>query len=285
MAQLRIDLRDLSRLPFLTYSQPPKEVGIFSRSSDKIFCDERNLKYYSEPVNVDLDLDQGFPEKLVLWKDDPHMHDLDHILKWIKWNQRNNPSLLSDVAFVARRAHLNKVACTPYDDKGWKLAVTKLNGTWYISNAKQQRNENLSVEEKKNLYRGHRMEQYLAADEPGGEPNTDAVIDLNEGFYTVVKSTLNARARHRLLFSAEVDARMPDPELSPPACYVEIKTNKNSWLHNQKLQKCWVQSYLVGVPKIVFGFHDNGKVNSTKHFRTEDIPSIVAEGYIFGREL
>ncbi|XP_066282569.1 decapping and exoribonuclease protein-like [Branchiostoma lanceolatum] len=275
MEKLRTDRRGYLG-PFPNYSQP-EEVGIFSLTQDGFFSDGRNLKYYVEPADrqhVHLDLNHGFPQKLVDWNDEGG--DLDHILKWIVEAQRVNPSLLSGVDFVTLRGHLSKVTCTPYK-RGWKLAVTKFNGTWYISHVHEQWHEN-----RQGNYWGHKMEQYLTADKARGEPNTDAMVDLNEAFYTVVTSRLNA---HSLLFSAEVDARLPDDTLPPPARYVEIKTNKTPCTQNEernfyrKLQTCWVQSYLVGVPEIVFGFRDNkGVVRSVESFRTRDIPGKVEYG-------
>ncbi|CAH1261711.1 DXO [Branchiostoma lanceolatum] len=192
--------------PLPNYSQP-KEVGVFSLTSDGFFSDGRNLKYYVEPADrqhVHLDLNHGFPKKLVDWNDEGG--DLDHILKWIVEAQRVNPSLLSGVDFVTLRGHLSKVTCTPYK-RGWKLAVTKFNGTWYISQVHEQWHEN-----RQGNYWGHKMEQYLTA---------------------------------------------------------------GDW----KLQTCWVQSYLVGVPEIVFGFRDNkGVVRSVESFRTRDIPGKVEYG-------
>ncbi|KAI8491069.1 hypothetical protein Bbelb_311100 [Branchiostoma belcheri] len=119
----------------------------------------------------------------------------------------------------------------------------------------------------------------VSPDTPDGEPNTDAVVDLNEAFYTVVTSQLNS---HSLLFSAEIDGRVTDLTVPPPTCYVEMKTNKS--LRNlqdksnlyRKLQTCWVQSFLVGVPKIVFGFRDDKRVvGNVECYSTSDIPGMA----------
>eukprot|EP00058_Branchiostoma_floridae_P026673 XP_002612164.1 hypothetical protein BRAFLDRAFT_88903 [Branchiostoma floridae] len=193
MEVLSTERRYLSE-QFPNYSQP-KEVGIFSLTSKGFFSDGRNLKYYREPKNmqnVHLDLNQGFPEKFVDWKGEGG--DLDHILKWITEAKRKNPS------------------------RGWKLAVTKFNGTWYISHVPEQWND----DPRTNCW-GHKFEQYMTADTAEGEPNIEGKVDLNETFYTVVTSKLNS---HSLLFSAEVDGRVPDDKVSPPTRYVEMKTNK-----------------------------------------------------------
>ena len=63
--------------------------------------------------------------------------------------------------------------------------------------------------------------------------------------------------------------------------FVELKTSaviKHSRQQNKftrfKLMKFWIQSFLVGVPKIVCGFHDNGILVKNESFETLRIPSL-----------
>ncbi|XP_035686728.1 decapping and exoribonuclease protein-like [Branchiostoma floridae] len=234
----------------------PKQLGTFSVTSDGFFNDDRNLRSYKPVADRGrLDLDKGYDAKFVDYKDEEDDGDLDNILKWIK---SQDPNVLAGVEFVTRRAILTKVMRGQW----WKLAVTKFNGIWYISTTavhEQKTGKQPSAEkqkgDKRKLYWGHKFEQYMTgcADSPEGEPNT---VDLNEGFYTVVKYKLKS---HSLLFSAEVDA------IGETGSYVEFKTfaipqkKDVDQEVNTKFKNCWVQSYLAGVDEIVFGIRRDDK--------------------------
>src|SRR5438045_6495492 len=72
----------------------------------------------------------------------------------------------------------------------------------------------------------------------------------------------------------------------PPPCtkinWVELKTSadpqseRDTLAFERKLMKFWIQSFLLGVPKIIVGFRDqNGILVSTEEMETERIPVMV----------
>ena len=65
-------------------------------------------------------------------------------------------------------------------------------------------------------------------------------------------------------------------ELKTSAC---IENDKDALKFERKLQKFWIQSFLLGVPKIVVGFRDKtGILRSLEDLETSKIPSVVKNG-------
>ena len=67
-----------------------------------------------------------------------------------------------------------------------------------------------------------------------------------------------------------------------PINWVELKTSaeieydKDVLKYERKLLKFWIQSFLLGVPKIIVGFRDrNGILRRLEEMETKDIPGLV----------
>jgi len=97
-------------------------------------------------------------------------------------------------------------------------------------------------------------------------PNTSSPVNNKEQFCTVVRSKLG---NHRLLFAGETDC------IDSSKHFVELKTQhefdtarqKENFLRFKSL-KWWIQSFLVGIDKIIVGYRDdNGFVR-----RVEPMP-------------
>lgn len=70
-----------------------------------------------------------------------------------------------------------------------------------------------------------------------------------------------------------------------PINWVELKTsaqirhNRDRDKFERKLCKFWIQSFLLGVPKIIVGFRDqNGILQQLQDFDVPAIPDLVAAG-------
>ncbi|XP_015242524.1 PREDICTED: decapping and exoribonuclease protein [Cyprinodon variegatus] len=277
---------------FPLYKQPV-EVGCFSLDSQRrFFNDNRQMRYYVEPDrNPNFDLRDGYRERYVK-RDENVKEKLDHILRWIVANKSKlkKTSCPLDFDFVTWRGHLTKLLTTPYETKeGWMLAVTRFNGTLYISEVETEaaRRERLNRPEwnKEMMYWGYKFEQYMCADNPKSAPDPGGVVNTNEAFCTVVQTRLTD---HKLLFSGEVDCRVRDPDApAAPACYVELKTSaeictpkQQSNFHRFKLLKWWAQSFLPGVPRVVAGFRDqDGIVVSVETFQISKISQLIKNEY------
>ncbi|XP_047213349.1 decapping and exoribonuclease protein [Girardinichthys multiradiatus] len=289
--------REAYERAFPLYKQPV-EVGCFSLDSQRrFFNDSRQMRYYVEPDrSPNFDLSDGYRGRYVK-RDENVKEKLDHILRWIVANRSKLKSKLSpdascllDFDFVTWRGHLTKLLTTPYEtSEGWLLAVTRFNGTLYISEveteAAHRERENRPERNQEMMYWGYKFEQYMCADKTYSEPDPSGVVNTNEAFCTVVQTRLTD---HKLLFSGEVDCRDKDPDAPPPpACYVELKTSaeictpkQRSNFHRFKLLKWWAQSFLPGVPRVVAGFRDHdGIVVSVETFQISKISQLIKNEY------
>lgn len=58
----------------------------------------------------------------------------------------------------------------------------------------------------------------------------------------------------------------------------EIRTQKDEFRFERKLHKFWIQSFLLGVPRIIVGFRSNdaeGRLLRVQEFETTKIPAMV----------
>ncbi|KAM6905277.1 decapping and exoribonuclease protein [Xenentodon cancila] len=289
--------KELYEKDFPLYRQPV-EVGCFSLDTRRrFFNDTRQMRYYVEPGrNPNFDLRDGYRDRYTK-RDESVKEKLDHILRWIVANRSKLKSRAAtsssgalDADFVTWRGHLTKLLTTPYETReGWLLAVTKFNGTIYISEVETEAagldRENRTERLHEMMYWGYKFEQYICADDIHSSPDPSGVVNTNEAFCTVVQTRL---ADHKLLFSGEVDCRDKDPNAPPPpACYVELKTSaeictpkQRSNFHRFKLLKWWAQSFLPGVPRIVAGFKDHdGVVVSVETFLVSKISQLIKNEY------
>jgi len=131
---------------------------------------------------------------------------------------------------------------------------------------------------------GYKFEQYMTSDTPSSAPNLSAPVNEKEEYCIILKGRLNS---HTFLYGAEVDGKDPDclknhtPESTKS--YIELKTSRIITSDRQnrnfcrfKLLKWWLQSFLIGIPKIICGFrNDHGIVKNLTLFPVNDIPKMA----------
>lgn len=76
----------------------------------------------------------------------------------------------------------------------------------------------------------------------------------------------------------------PPPSSSDPINWVELKTaetplsDRDIFKYERKLLKFWIQSFLLGVPKIIVGFRSkDGILESLEDLETEKVPRMVKQ--------
>lgn len=116
------------------------------------------------------------------------------------------------------------------------------------------------------------------------ETRENMVVNNYAQYCSVVKTGIG---KARMLIGGEVDALWdckPDNR-DDPINWVELKTSaeiandKDTLKYERKLLKFWIQSFLLGVPKIIVGFRSqNGILQRFEELETKNIPGMVKRG-------
>ncbi|KAL9601856.1 MAG: hypothetical protein Q9219_002208 [cf. Caloplaca sp. 3 TL-2023] len=113
------------------------------------------------------------------------------------------------------------------------------------------------------------------------EGREDMIVNNNAQYCSVVKTGIGTS---KLILGGEVDAiwDIKPPDLSHPINWVELKTaatpnsDRDLLKYERKLLKFWIQSFLLGVPRIIVGFRSReGVLQSLKELETARIPGMV----------
>ncbi|CAG8575126.1 9954_t:CDS:2 [Ambispora leptoticha] len=274
-----------------TYKQPV-EITSFSYDSDKVLhMDDRQLRYYYPPnLAEEADLTKGYdtyiPKENAREPIDALLDALFH------HQQKTGEKAISGADVVSWRGIFTKILCTPFTrNEPWELGATLWNE--HDTDLSMAQANAITPRHKEMMYWGYRFETICTVPKPPNEIKSSDDPDLinrklelvnpNIQYCSVAKTTLG---RTRLIMGAEVDCSndvKPPPPQNPVGSYVELKTSKviqkekdQFTFERFKLLKCWAQSFLIGTPKIVFGFrNETGILQSIREFKTLEIPRIV----------
>ena len=170
--------------------------------------------------------------------------------------------------FVTYRNNLNKLLATmhcPNDD--WCIGVKRLaDQRWLLRVRDTPRRREESDAQRLMSYFGYRFEALCTGH--------DGTIDANDEYVGLFNCKLGD---HRLAVAAEIDC------VDDSGAYVELKTNKLlaskrlvGTFERFKMFKFWVQSYLVGTPKVIVGFRDEDELRKVQAFDTLALPGLAA---------
>ena len=247
----------------------PLEVGWWSRIDGEQHFDKRALRRYSAP-RLPASLSSGFTDFVPKRDDKANAEQclLDAVERYAEQTSKAH--------FVTYRNNLNKLLATlhcPNDD--WCIGVKRLaDQRWLLSvrDTRRRRDEELSQSDAQRLmsYFGYRFEALCT----GHDPSTP--IDANDEYVGLFNCKLGD---HRLAVAAEIDC------VDDSGGYVELKTNKLlaskrlvGTFERFKMFKFWVQSYLVGTPRVIVGFRDEVELRKLQSFDTLELPGLAAAG-------
>ncbi|KAI4148682.1 MAG: hypothetical protein LQ340_004990 [Diploschistes diacapsis] len=113
------------------------------------------------------------------------------------------------------------------------------------------------------------------------ESREDQIVDNHAQYCSVVRTGMGAV---KMIIGGEVDAvwgQKPEDK-DKPIDWVELKTSaciendKDMLKYERKLQKFWIQSFLLGVPRIIVGFRTRrGILHHIEELETKNIPGFV----------
>ncbi|KAL8861374.1 MAG: hypothetical protein Q9178_002246 [Gyalolechia marmorata] len=113
------------------------------------------------------------------------------------------------------------------------------------------------------------------------ENREDLVVNNHAQYCSVVRTGIG---KSKLILGGEVDALWDakPSRVDDPINWVELKTaatplsDRDVLKYERKLLKFWIQSFLLGVPKIIVGFRSkDGILQSLEELETNQIPKLV----------
>ncbi|KAL8700190.1 MAG: hypothetical protein Q9201_005586 [Fulgogasparrea decipioides] len=271
----------------------PREIAYFSYDENHDFhLDERSLRYYYTP-RIGADLSKGFDTFEQL--DDTVDDHLDSLLETIiDLERRTGTKCQAD--FVTWRGMMTKNMAIPFD------MFSGIKGTIFIEENHAHKVESRKAQHQQTSqpgapsqdlmsYWGYKFETLSLL--PGTwdetsreyiESREDLVVNNHAQYCSVVKTGI---AKSRLILGGEVDAVWdikPTSTSTDPINWVELKTaatplsDRDMLKYERKLLKFWIQSFLLGVPKIIVGFRSReGVLESLEELETEKLPRMVKQ--------
>ena len=116
------------------------------------------------------------------------------------------------------------------------------------------------------------------------ESREDMIVNNYAQYCSVVKTGIG---KAKMVLGGEVDAVWDCKPVNKdqPINWVELKTfaeitnDRDILKYERKLLKFWIQSFLLGVPKIIVGFRSKmGILQRVEELETKDIPGMVKRG-------
>ncbi|KAL8869619.1 MAG: hypothetical protein Q9174_004138 [Haloplaca sp. 1 TL-2023] len=253
------------------------------------------------------DLSRGFDTFQQL--DDTADDHLDSLLKTIvDLERRTGERCQADV--ITWRGMLTKIMATPFDIfNGFAMNASKFqvgkscpSGTIFIEEdhvhkleSKEHQHQQLSYagapSQDLMSFWGYKFETLSLLPAPWDETSRDFiesreshVVNNHSQYCSVVKTSIG---KSKLVLGGEVDAvwdSKPSVTSTETINWVELKTaatphsDRDILKYERKLLKFWIQSFLLGVPKIIVGFRSkDGVLESLEELQTESLPRMVKQ--------
>ncbi|KAG7376346.1 Dom-3 Z [Phytophthora pseudosyringae] len=288
-------VHELSRQGRVSLSKP-QEIAYFSKyADDEVRFDRSNLLVYKK-AEVGANLLDGFEEYTS--KDEtnptappapiaPLLAALEHFQG--ETGAREQPH------FVTYRNNLNKIMGTPYNSKNdWAFEVEKRDGCVYLDVRRTQQdiesNRNPHENQRRGAFAGRRFEIYSTHPKMGSSGGKQRQVNEDEEFCSISAMALGDK---RLVVAAEIDCYEDKGDDSSHAGrdYIELKTfrllqrEKDQFVFERfKLLAFWIQSFLVGTPKIVCAFRsEDFEVRKLQSFRVTEIPNFCRKHWLTPR--
>ena len=280
----------------LTTIQKPKEITRYSKSKDGTISvnDTRYLRYYYFP---DEELDKRGLYNLAIGRkdfqnsrsklDDPC--SLRGLLESIQSLESRNNAVLRANLITFRGIIRKSIMCAyekPVGDKSVKLdlRVAVFDGQIFIKEVNSKEKEIIDL----NSYTGYKFETLTTLDKPVQLVSRDELterprktVENGDEFVTVVRTGIGSC---KMILGGEVDcvSDFLDEDDDPLSHYMELKCTqaiynfRDTKIFQRKLFKTWLQCFLIGIPKIAYGFRDgNYDLVCIEEFLTTEVPNLL----------
>ncbi|KAF9881138.1 hypothetical protein CkaCkLH20_01288 [Colletotrichum karsti] len=254
---------------------------------------DSSLRYYYPPV-LGVDLSDGYDT--FIKHDDSKPEHLVALLKTIKAHEEETGQKI-DAQIVTWRGMMTKIMGSPFEDRdGFEMNATLYQDCMYENheykvasqqkqNAQQRRGP---IPPEVMQFWGYKFETLATLPAPWGDTPRDyienrpnEIVNNKAQYCSVVRTGIGQTV---ICIGGEVDAVWDSKpaKQGAPTNWVELKTSlsirddRDVGNFHRKLMKFWIQSFLLGVPKIIVGFRNNrGLLTSVEEIETEKIPDTV----------
>ncbi|SCU87968.1 LANO_0D00672g1_1 [Lachancea nothofagi CBS 11611] len=276
----------------------PKELGHYSKTQDNEFLinDNAKMSYYYLPdteLNKNLDLCGGIKKfKECSAKSEFDACTLSGLLKTVQaYEQRKNKKVSADI--ITFRGVMRKLISSAFDSPKFnhvELRVVSFNGQLFIKEVSQAHPppSNSDSMEYRSYYSGYKFETLSTISKPLAQVSRSSlekrhkkICNNGDQYITVVRSGVGSC---KLVLGAEVDCVFDFCEDSTDNLkhYAELKCTKgvstiaDARRFERKVFKTWLQCFLIGINRIIYGFRDdNFLLKSVEEYSTQEIPLLL----------
>ncbi|CCH61081.1 hypothetical protein TBLA_0E00180 [Henningerozyma blattae CBS 6284] len=280
-----------------TTLKQPKEITCYSRNREEEYLpkDDCNLHYYYFPdsyLDNNVDLSGGAAKFKDFQKNFKDRCSLKGLLASLQQYEMNkNTKIKADI--ITFRGIIRKLISAAFDSEQFNhvdLRVLVFDGQIFIKEIPQDEPE-LVGKAKLNAYSGYKFETLATIPQPLPfvsrellEKRPKKIVTTGDEYVSVVKTGIS---NCRLVLGAEVDCIFDFKESSKTnniyhyaelKCTQQICTAQQARGFDKKIFRTWLQCFLVGIPRIIYGFRDDNMVlKSVEEFSTEEIPILLKD--------
>lgn len=284
----------------------PKEIAFFSYDENHEYhCDDSSMSYYYTP-KIPSDLCHGFDN---FKKCEPGDEHLDNLLRTLIELEKKTGEKV-DTEVVTWRGMMTKLLQAPFEDRdGFEMNATLYQGTIYIEENYEYRLRQQAEQARQQQQRQQNQRRGPQPPKPSGDMMTywgykfETLSTIPNTFDATPRSYIDSRptlpvsnaaqyvsivstgiGSTSLVLGGEVDC-IWDARPLPPSTklnWVELKTSaelrseRDREFFIKKTLRFWLQSFLLGVPKIVVGFRDQqGMLKRVEEMETSALPAVA----------
>ncbi|GJC93608.1 RAI1 [Colletotrichum higginsianum] len=261
-----------------------QEFACFSYDDNHDFhLGDSSVRYYYTPA-LGTDLSKGYDS--FIKHDDSKPEHLGALLKTIKAHEEEKGEKI-DAQIVTWRGMMTKIMASPFEDRD---GFIEENHEYKVASQKQQNAQQRRgpIPPEVMQFWGYKFETLATLPAPWGDTSREyidnrieEVVNNKAQYCSVVRTGIGPTV---ICIGGEVDAVWDSKPSKPgaPTNWVELKTSlairddRDVDNFHRKLMKFWIQSFLLGVPKIIVGFRNRqGILTGLEEIETEKIPETV----------
>ncbi|KAH8588382.1 protein RAI1 [Bisporella sp. PMI_857] len=293
----RFEIQPIGR--FVGPSAPvkrPREIACFSYNDKHEYLQDDSCIRYYYPPDIGADLSKGFDTFQKL--DDSADDHLDSLLKTIIHTEKKT-GVKTDAQVITWRGMMTKLMSSIFSDRdGFEMNATFYQDTIFIEENHEYKRQSQARQSAQvpqpgrpsqdmMSFWGYKFETLCLLPSTWAETSRDyienrqsEIVNNYAQYCSIVRTGIGNTS---LVIGGEVDAVWDfKPTDDSPINWVELKTSaeirndRDMVTFERKLLKFWIQSFLLGVPKIIVGFRTpDGFLTRIEEIDTASIPGTV----------